>query len=105
MSRILILGIALILAGSVSSQVQAQSRGRPVELDPLRRYGPSSNQIRSSTSEPPRRPPVQARPAPRIVHDYYPGMRSGHGPNYNVPTLRHGSGARCVPGRGSFIGR
>jgi hypothetical protein len=97
MSRVWILGIGLIVAGCVTAQVQAQSRGRTVEPDPLRRYGPSTGQTRTSSSQP-ARPPVQARPAPRIVHDYYPGMRSGRGPNRNVPA------PRCVPGRRSFMG-
>jgi hypothetical protein len=102
---------AVLLASPLYAQ---QNGGR----DPLGRYGSPSTPAAAARGysrmpAPVRRPPVTPpRQAMRSVHDYYPGMRRGYGPNYNVPTLRSrgmgmgvGAGRMCVPGRTGLMGR
>jgi hypothetical protein len=100
MSRTLILGLAFLAASLLGRPAGAQSRGRSPELDALSRYGSSKSQGRSHSSQPLPRPPVQVQPAPRYVHDYYPGMRTGQYANRNIVTH-----PLCVPGRRALIGR
>jgi hypothetical protein len=112
--------LAFILAVVVNGWLfvppgQAQ-RGGPTasgsaEPDLFRPYGsrsPSSftagrsGYTRPRTIAPPRRPPeVAPPPQPRGLHDYFPTMRPGQGPNHNTVDPR----TLCVPGRRALIMR
>jgi hypothetical protein len=68
------------------------------EPDPLRPYGEPARASSGSLRRPyePAPPPPREVPAPPESHNYYPGLRSGQGPNRNV---------RCVPGRHVILHR
>lgn len=53
----------------------------------------------TAEANPPRIDPVRASYQPR--RNYFPGMRSGQGPNRNVAGVR----AHCVPSRQAFLSR
>jgi hypothetical protein len=85
----------------------ASSRDRSMgELDPLRPYdAPPARPdaayrpyLRTPVN-PPREEPILRAAAPR--HNYFPGLRSGQGPNRNVVDPR----TLCVPGRRAMLQR
>lgn len=90
-----------------STRAQAPSRAvAPSEDDDLLRPYSARPRVADDARGYARRPSVRqqtppARPNPYAQRrTYFPGLRSGQGPNQSVPMRAH-----CVPGRHAFLGR
>lgn len=90
--------------GGAPRQPAPSSRG--TDSDPLRPYGLRAGSEAETRGGYGRRPaPARSEP-PRANfyaqrREYYPGLRSGYGPNRNVVAPE----TLCVPGRGLFFTR
>ena len=113
---------ALAMLGGLTTAAQAQRPGWPragsypaatassgerssAELDPLRPYAPEARANPSyrpylrTPVTPPRDEAITPASTPR--RNYFPGLRSGQGPNRNVVDPR----TLCVPGRRAMLHR
>lgn len=93
----------LDLSRSRNPRSQAALNGEAFqgEPDPLRPYTDSPRSgvtTRPYERTPVVSPPEREIPAPAVSHNYYPGLRTGQGPNRNVVS-------HCVPGRNAFLHR
>jgi len=72
------------------------------DLDPLRPYSSGNGRLgdkpRPYERTPVVSPPERTTPPPPVSHNYFPGLRTGQGPNHNMVS-------HCVPGRHAFLHR
>jgi hypothetical protein len=92
-------------SGTARAPVATYSERLAAEPDPLRPYAPeprADSRYRPylrAPAAPPRDEAITRAAAPR--REYFPGLRSGQGPNRNVVDPR----TLCVPGRRAMLQR